>query len=116
MQHSGTGWQTHVDNILFYAASQMRCITYAALAEQAQLPAPHRIHTLTGYLEILMKEDAEAKRPLRASVVISKARQGLPANGFFMLCAELGLMTPDMDRRTFHQDCLSAMFDFARQQ
>ena len=111
MKESGTSWQNHVDNILFYAARERRCISYADLARQAQIPAPHTIHKLTEYLEYLIKEDAQALRPLRASVAVSKVRQGLPANGFFMLCTEIGLMPPDMDRQQFHLDCLNALFE-----
>ncbi len=106
-----TSWQKHVENILFLAARERRCIPYAELARQAQIPAPHTIHKLTEYLETLIMQDAEAERPLRASVAISKARQGLPADGFFMCCAELGLMPPDMDRQQFHQHCLNALFE-----
>ena len=58
-------------------------LTYQALAAALELTPPHTIHQLTVALEQLIKEDAAAKRPLIAALVISKARGGLPAPGFF---------------------------------
>ncbi len=110
MASSDTGWQQHVNNLLFYTASMRQCISYAELAEQARVPAPHRIHTLTDYLELLIRQDAKDGKPLRACVAISKVRDGLPGNGFFSLCTELGLMIDTLDRREFHQTCLDAIF------
>ena len=66
-------------------------ITYAELANAAKIPNPHRIHKLTKWLENSMRVDHEAGKPLRAAMVISRNRGGLPAPGFFILCGELGL-------------------------
>ena len=58
-------------------------ITYQALAKTLDLSPPNTIHQLTVALECLIEEDAAAARPLIAALVISKARGGLPAPGFF---------------------------------
>ena len=58
-------------------------ITYQDLAKALQLSPPNTIHQRTVALEYLMDEDAAAGRPLIAALVISKARGGLPAPGFF---------------------------------
>ncbi|NQW11704.1 MAG: hypothetical protein HQ481_17715 [Alphaproteobacteria bacterium] len=58
-------------------------ITYQDLAKALQLSPPNTIHQLTVALEYLMEEDAAAGRPLIAALVISRARGGLPAPGFF---------------------------------
>jgi hypothetical protein len=42
-----------------------------------------------------MAEDAAADRPFIAAMVISKARGGLPAPGFFDCAARLGRFTGD---------------------
>ena len=60
-----------------------RLITYAELAEAAGLTGRHRINRLTIWLEELIDSDAAANEPLRAARVISRARGGLPAPGFF---------------------------------
>lgn len=66
-------------------------ITYADLARVAGVPPPHTVHKTAEALEALMAEDAAAGRPLAAAVVISRARDGLPAPGFFQKAAELGV-------------------------
>ena len=84
-------WQ-HRAEIALEAARQVgRTVTYAELAEAAKIPKPNRIHKLTEWLEGTIREDHEAGKPLRAALVISRNRLGLPAPGFFMLCEELGL-------------------------
>ncbi len=58
-------------------------ISYQALAKNLQLSPPNTILQLTTALEDLIAEDAAAGHPLIAALVISKARGGLPAPGFF---------------------------------
>ena len=65
-------------------------MTYQALALALALPTPHSIHRLVQALELTMAEDAHAQRPFIAALVISRARGGLPAPGFFDLAARLG--------------------------
>lgn len=79
-------------------------LTYAELAGQLGLRPPHTIHRTALLLEDLIREQAEAGAPQLASVVISRARGGLPAPGFFMLMRDLGLYDgPDTghDAHTF---------------
>ncbi|MBQ0767332.1 MAG: hypothetical protein KBT62_13400 [Sulfitobacter litoralis] len=64
-------------------AQDARPITYQALAKTLELSPPNTIHQLTVALECLIAEDVATGRPLIAALVISKARGGLPAPGFF---------------------------------
>ena len=74
-------------------------ITYNELAAIANMTGPHKIHRLTSWLEQIMAEDHQSGRPFRAAVVISKARGGLPAPGFFEKAKELGLDFETTDNR-----------------
>ena len=88
-------------------------ITYQELAQALQILPPHSIHRVTEALERLMEEDAAADRPLIAALVISKARGGLPAPGFFDCARGLGRFVGDpdgQDARTFHAAELHAVF------
>ena len=58
-------------------------IAYQELAKALQIAPPHSIQQVTEALERLMEEDAAVDRPFIAALVISKARGGLPAPGFF---------------------------------
>lgn len=80
-------------------------IIYAHLAQAAGVPSPHSIHKTGEALEVLMEQDAVHGRPLLAAVAISKARDGLPAPGFFQKAVELGrYFGPDRGPQaaTFH--------------
>lgn len=80
-------------------------ILYAHLAHAAGVPSPHSIHKTGEALEVLMEKDAAHGRPLLAAVAISKARDGVPAPGFFQKASELGLyFGPDRGPQaaTFH--------------
>lgn len=80
-------------------------IIYAHLAQAAGVPPPHSVHKTGEALEVLMEIDAAAGRPLLAAVAISKARDGVPAPGFFQKASELGLyFGPDRGPQaaTFH--------------
>ena len=86
-----TSWQLRVKMALATAQQANQTITYAELADAAKIPNPYRIHKLTEWLENSMRTDHAAGEPLRAALVISRNRGGLPAPGFFILCGELGL-------------------------
>jgi hypothetical protein len=106
-------WQQRATMALASAQRAGRTMTYAELADAATVPPPHRIHTLTLWLEDSMRTDAETGMPLRAALVISRNRNGLPAPGFFDLCRSLGLYDgPARGRNaaTFHQDMLNRLF------
>ncbi len=80
-------------------------ITYLEAAKGLLLAPPHTIHQVTQALEQIMAEDAAADRPFIAAMVISKARRGLPAPGFFDCAARLGRFAGDAtgpDARVFH--------------
>jgi hypothetical protein len=88
-------------------------ITYQELANALQILPPQSIHRVTEALERLMEEDAAADRPFIASLVISKARAGLPGPGFFDCARRLGRVAGDpdgKDARTFHATELNAVF------
>ncbi len=86
-------------------------ITYPEAAKGLLLSPPNTIHQLTQALEQLMAEDAVADRPFIAAMVISKARGGLPAPGFFDCAARLGRFAGDATgpgARVFHAVELNA--------
>ncbi len=86
-------------------ATQRLSITYQEVAKGLLLAPPNTIHQVTEALEQLMAEDAAADRPFIAAMVISKARGGLPAPGFFDCAARLGRFAGDatgLDARVFH--------------
>jgi len=88
-------------------------ITYQELAKALQILPPHSIHRVTEALERLMEEDAAADRPFIAALVISKARGGLPARGFFDFARRLGRFAGDLngqDTWSFHAAELNAVF------
>ncbi|MFN4158936.1 MAG: hypothetical protein ACK4GO_11115 [Gemmobacter sp.] len=66
-------------------------VTYGALARDLGW----RMGELTAALEALMEADAAAGRPLRAALCEGRLSQGMPAQGFFLKAAELGLDVTD---------------------
>jgi hypothetical protein len=72
------------------AAQRRLPITYQKVAKGLLLAPPNTIHQVTEALEQLMAEDAAADRPFISALVISKARSGLPASGFFDCVARFG--------------------------
>ena len=103
------GWQIRAEMALTAAAASDRLITYAELADAAGIEGVHRIHRLTAWLEDRLEADAKAHKPLLAARVISRSRGGLPAPGFFMKCAELGLYDGPHEgpqAYAFHLNCL----------
>ena len=104
-----SGWQIRAEMALATTAANNRLITYAELAEAAGLTGRYRIYRLTVWLEELIDSDAASNVPLRAARVISRARGGLPAPGFFMKCAALSLYdgpTNGPEAYSFHLNCL----------
>ena len=90
-------------------------ITYGGLARLLELSPPNTIHQITVALERLMEEDAEAGRPFIAALVISKARGGLPAVGFFDCARRLGRFMDDpnaVEAHSFHATELKAAQKF----
>jgi alkylated DNA nucleotide flippase Atl1 len=104
-------WQKKVLDILRSLAQNRQIITYADLADLAAIPSPHRIHQLAEYLEHLIAEDAKAKRPLRAAVVISKTSRAIPAEGFFDCCeAHFISRQSHEDAAAMHARLLAALY------
>ena len=104
-------WQQNARAEIMAAIRNKDQITYKALAATANMTGPHKIHRLTSWLEQLMAEDHHNDRPLRAAVVISKARGGLPAPGFFDKAKELGLDFETSDRRASYEAYLQTVYD-----
>lgn len=72
-------------------------VTYQQLAEALGLEPPRTIQRVARALEVLMREDVEAGRPMLAALVVSR-RGDLPARGFFELAVELGRFPADSRR------------------
>ncbi|MBP6999952.1 hypothetical protein [Amaricoccus sp.] len=70
-------------------------VTYHQAARGVGLAPPHVIHSVSQLLEALMEEDAAASVPFIAALVVSRARQGLPALGFYETAARLGRFAGD---------------------
>ena len=103
-------WQQNAHAEIMAVIKNKDQITYNALATTANMTGPHKIHRLTSWLEQLMAEDYYNGRPLRAAVVISKARGGLPATGFFDKAKELGLDFETTDRRASYEAYLQTVY------
>ncbi len=94
-----------LEQLLLLAARERRVLTYAEVAKALGLTPPHTIHQAALLIEQMMRVHAAAGAPQLASLVISKARGGLPAPGFFALLDELGLYHGPADgpaARAFH--------------
>ncbi|WIY23806.1 hypothetical protein [Parasedimentitalea psychrophila] len=92
-------------------------ITYQALAKALGLVPPNTIHQLTVALECLIEEDTAAARPLIAALVVSKARGGLPAPGFFDCAQRVGRFKGDPlgpDAPAFYAAELDAAVEYWR--
>lgn len=103
--------RTHLCQIV----GQATPITYQALAKALDLAPPNTIHQLTVALECLMEEDAAAAHPLIAALVVSRARGGLPALGFFDCARRVGRFDGDLsgpEASAFHAAEFSAAVEF----
>lgn len=95
--------------LLDQARVQRRTLTYLEVADALAIPAPKRIHKTARLLEVLLKRDVEAGRPIRTALVTSRARPGLPADGFFDRARRLGLYAGG-DQAAFHARLLEELF------
>lgn len=95
--------------LLDQARVQRQTLTYLEVADALAMPGPKRIHKTTRLIEILLKRDAQAGRPLRSALVTSRARPGLPAEGFFDRARRLGLFD-GRDPEGFHARLLESLF------
>ena len=100
-------WQIKTKMILAILAEKAELMSYDALATQAAVPAPHRIHKLTTYLELLIEDDIKKGAPIKAAVIISKVR-GIPAPGFFdkIAACDVAITT---DPSLFHHSLLTRL-------
>ncbi|MGM0913337.1 MAG: hypothetical protein ACQEXC_05515 [Pseudomonadota bacterium] len=69
-------------------------ITYQQAAEALGLTPPRTIQRVALALEVLMREDVAADRPMTAALVVSR-RGDLPRQGFFELAVALGRFPAD---------------------
>lgn len=97
-------------DVLERARREGRTMTYLQAADAIDVCPPQRIHQLARLVEILLKEDIGAGRTPLAALVVSRARAGLPAPGFFERARRLGIFDGDNPRR-FHQRLLESLFD-----
>ena len=65
-------------------------INYRDLAKALEVQPPNTIHQVTAALEVLMQDDRANEVPFLAALVVSKIRNGLPAEGFFSFARSLG--------------------------
>jgi hypothetical protein len=92
-------------------AAAGRTVTYRDAAAELEVAPPRSIHKLTEALERAMDEDAAAGRPFAAAMVVSRAREGLPAPGFFAKARALGrYQGPETgpEAARFHREELAA--------
>ena len=100
----------HVRAHLQGIARRATAITYQTLAKALDLKPPNTIHQVTETLERLMQEDAANGQPFIAALVMSKARGGLPAPGFFDCARRLGRFVDGQDPEIFYAAELHAAF------
>lgn len=100
---------------LRHAAAREAPLTYQALTRALELQPPNTIHRVALALERTMEEDARQGRPFIAALVISRAREGLPAPGFFDCAQRLGRFQgapSGPEARRFHESELRAAMAF----
>ena len=77
-QHSEAAWQHRAEMALASVIAADRLITYAELADAANIPPPHRIHKLTLWLETKLVADHQAGAKLHTARVISRRPASRP--------------------------------------
>ena len=101
--------------LLESAARQHQTITYRALAEQADIPAPQSIRRLTELLETMIRSDHDQGiNPSLACLAVSQTNPAIPRAGYFMLLNELGLYqgaNEGNEAEAFHQQQLQQLFE-----
>ena len=108
-QQDDDGWQQRASMALSAADAAERVVTYAELADSVGITGKNRINRLTAWLEEELQREVGAGTRLLSARVISRARGGIPAPGFFLKCAELGIYDgpPEGPQAlTFHLNCL----------
>lgn len=95
--------------VLDEARVQRRTLTYLEVADALAIESPQRIHKTTRLIEILLKRDHEAGRPIRSALAVSRGRGGRPAPGFFDRAKRLGLFD-GTDPEDFHDRLLAELF------
>ena len=103
------GWRQRAAMALSAAAAAERLVTYAELADAAGITGRHRINRLTSWLETELEREVRDGARLLTARVISRARGGIPAPGFFQKCADLGIYDGPEDGPqavAFHLNCL----------
>ncbi|WP_407296732.1 hypothetical protein [Stutzerimonas zhaodongensis] len=106
-------WQALLEE-LDDARRQRHLVTYRALIERLQLPAP-AMQTLSAALEHLAAIDAHADRPLRSALVISQGACRLPRTGFFECAIRLGRFLGSADgaaAASWHAGEVARVFEF----
>ena len=84
-------------------------MTYLQTADAIGIEPPQRIHQLARLVENLLKQDVEAGRAPLAALVVSRARGGLPAPGFFERARRLGIFNGENPSQ-FHDNLLESLF------
>lgn len=113
MRISRLHWQALLDE-LDEAKRQRHLVTYRALIERLELPAP-AMQTLAAALEHLAALDARADRPLRSALVISQGASRLPKTGFFECVTRLGRFSGPVDgpaAASWHAGEVARVFEF----
>lgn len=90
-------------------------ITYRDLAKELEVQPPNTIHQMADVLEGLMREDQATGAPFLAALVVSKVRNGLPAQVFFYVARKLGRFKGSdtgSDTQTYHARELESAWDY----
>ena len=109
------GLPERIRGYLTELARRRETITYRDLAKALEVQPPNTIHQVTNALEVLMQEDRANGAPFLAAMVVSKARNGLPAPAFFSFARSLGrLKESDTGPEThaYHAGELKSAWDY----
>lgn len=101
-------WHLRAEMSLAILAQKAELMTYDDFAKACEVPAPHRIHKLTLFLETLIALDCEQQQAIRAALIISKVR-GIPAPGFFEAIRKGGIAYQKGGEVACHQSLLLAL-------
>ena len=96
-------------------ARRRETITYRDLAKELEVQPPNTIHQVADVLEVLMREDQATGAPFLAALVVSKVRNGLPAQVFFHVARMLGRFKGSdtgSGTQTYHARELESAWDY----
>src|SRR5690606_13485253 len=96
------------------ARRQRHLVTYRALLERLQLPAP-AMQTLAAPLEHLGARVALAERPLRSALVMSQSARRVPRTGLFVCAVRLVRFSGSVDgsvESSWHAGEVAQVFEF----